>query len=214
MLDASEPNDQVGGAPSRGSLPTGPDRAAGSRGIESIHVVDRSASRSSTRCPPNLNSHNHNQHAGRPCFSLAIQIERSTSTLRYDISRLRNSASHVSSHAIHVYADCSPLHRSMTAEPSRERCKQSARQAMPMTIGRHCKRRPPHDLRIRGCRFYFGSSFNCGSTTDVAELRIRAMSGVAGSRISDSAAAAGLRMPYRPAWWVSGSMPACGGYLA
>jgi hypothetical protein len=46
------------------------------------------------RCPLNLNSHNHNhnhnQHAGRPCFSLANLIQRSTSTLRYDISRLRN----------------------------------------------------------------------------------------------------------------------------
>jgi len=45
VLDAPEPNDQVCGAPSRGSLATGLDGAAGSRGIESIHVVDRSASR-------------------------------------------------------------------------------------------------------------------------------------------------------------------------
>jgi hypothetical protein len=28
--------------------------------------------------PCNLNSHNHNQHAGRPCFSLAVQIARSS----------------------------------------------------------------------------------------------------------------------------------------
>ena len=26
------------------------------------------------RCPSKLNSHNHNQHAGRPCFSLAVLI--------------------------------------------------------------------------------------------------------------------------------------------
>jgi hypothetical protein len=44
VLDASEPNDQVGGALSRGSLPTGLHGAAGSRGIERIHVVERSAS--------------------------------------------------------------------------------------------------------------------------------------------------------------------------
>jgi hypothetical protein len=34
----------------------------------------------------NFNSHNHNQHAGRPCFSLAVLIERSNSTLCEDIS--------------------------------------------------------------------------------------------------------------------------------
>ena len=72
---------------------------------------------------PNPNSHNHNQHAGRPCFSLAVQIERSTSTLRYDIYRLRNRASRVSEHAIHAHAECSPLHQSTTAEPSCARCK-------------------------------------------------------------------------------------------
>jgi hypothetical protein len=88
-LDASEPNVQVGGAPPRGSLLTGLDWAAGSRGIENMHVVDRSASRLPDAMSLNLNSHNHNQHAGRPCFSLAIQIKRSTSTLRYDISRSR-----------------------------------------------------------------------------------------------------------------------------
>jgi hypothetical protein len=38
-------NVQAGGAPPRGSLLTGLDGAAGSRSIESIHVVDRSASR-------------------------------------------------------------------------------------------------------------------------------------------------------------------------
>jgi len=131
------------------------------------------------RCLVKLNSHNHNQHAGRPCFSLAVQIERSTSTLRYDISLLRNRASHVSAHAIHAHADCSPLHPSTTAEPSCVRCKQSAQPATRMTIGRQCMRRPPPDLLGWACRFHFRSSFNCGSTTDVAELRICAIDGSA-----------------------------------
>jgi hypothetical protein len=108
-----------------------------------------------TRCPLNPHSYNHNQHAGRPCFSLAVQIERSTSTSHYDISRHRNRSSHVRAHAIHAHADCSPLHRSTTAEPTSVRCNQSARPAMRMTIGRHCMRRPSHDLRSLACRFHF-----------------------------------------------------------
>jgi DNA-binding transcriptional LysR family regulator len=95
-----------------------------------------------------LNSHNHNQHDSSPCFYLAVQIERPTSTRRYDISLLRNRASHVSAHAIPLNADRSPLCRSRAAEPSCARCKTCARSAMRMTIGRHCKRRPPHDLLI------------------------------------------------------------------
>jgi hypothetical protein len=79
----------------------------------------------------------------RPCFSLAVQIERSKSTPRCDISLLRN---HVSAHAIHAHADWSLRHRSTTAEPSCAGCKQNARRATRMTIGRHCMRRPPHDL--------------------------------------------------------------------
>jgi hypothetical protein len=114
---------------------------------------------------------------GRPCFSLAVQVERSTSTLRYDISRLRNSASHVSAHAIHAHADCSPMHRSTAAEPSCARCKQSARPATPMTIGPHCMRRQPHDLLSWAYQFHFRSSFNCGGTTDGAELRTCARTG-------------------------------------
>jgi hypothetical protein len=112
-----------------------------------------------TQCLLNFNSHNHNQHAGRPCFSLAVQIERSMSTPRYDISRLQNIASHVSPHAIHARAHCSPRHRSTTAEPPCARCKQSARPATRMTIGRHCMRRPPHDLLSWACRSHFRSSF-------------------------------------------------------
>jgi hypothetical protein len=91
--------------------------------LKAFMLLTDAPAASSTRCPPNLNSHNHNQHAGRPCFSLAFQIERSTPTLRYDISRLRNSASHVSAHAIHAHADCSSLHRSTMTEPSGSRCK-------------------------------------------------------------------------------------------
>jgi hypothetical protein len=132
------------------------------------------------RRPLNLNSHN--QHAGRPCFSLAVLIGRPRSTLRYDISRFRTFASHVSVHAIHAHVDCSPLHRSMTTEPSCARCKQSARQATRMTIGPHCMRRQPHDLLGLACRFHFRSSFNCGGTTDGAELRTCAKGGSRHSR--------------------------------
>jgi hypothetical protein len=52
VLDASEPNVQVVGAPTHGSLFTELDGAAGARGIESIHVVDRSASRLLYAMPP------------------------------------------------------------------------------------------------------------------------------------------------------------------
>jgi hypothetical protein len=145
------------------------------RALKAFMSLSKAPAGSVTQCPPKLNSHNHNQHAGRPCFSLAVLIERPTSTPRYDISRLRNQASHVSAHAIHGHVDGSSLHRSTTAEPSCTRCKQSARPATRMTIGRHCMRRPPHDLLSWACRFRFRSSFDCGSTTDVAELRICAM---------------------------------------
>jgi len=58
--------------------------------LKAFMLLTEAPAGSSTRCPLNLNSHNHNQHAGRPCFSLAIQNERSTSALRYDIVRLGN----------------------------------------------------------------------------------------------------------------------------
>jgi hypothetical protein len=145
---------------------------AGAWSIDFPGVSEKAPAGGFKRCLLNLNSHNHNQHAGRPCFSLAVQIERSTSTPRCDISRLRKRGSHVSAHAIHAHADCSPLHRSTTAKPSSARCKQSARPATRMTIGRHCMRRPPHDLLSWACRFYFRSSFNRRSTTGAAELRI------------------------------------------
>src|SRR6266568_4504387 len=37
---------------------------------------------------------------------------------RYDISLIRNRASHVNGHALRAHADCSPLRRSTAAEPS------------------------------------------------------------------------------------------------
>jgi hypothetical protein len=70
-----------------------------------------------------------------------------------------NCGSHVA-HAVHAHVDCPPLHRSTTIEPSFARCKQSARPATRMTIGRHCMRRQPHDLLSWACRFHFRSSFN------------------------------------------------------
>src|SRR6266849_2419745 len=56
-------------------------------------------------------------------FYLAVQIDPPTSTPRYDISLLRNRASHVSAHAIPLRADRSSLRRSRAAEPSCARCK-------------------------------------------------------------------------------------------
>ena len=150
--------------------------------LKAFMLLTEATAGSSTRCPSNLNSHNHNQHAGRPCFSLAIQIERLTSTPHYDISRNRNRASYVSAHTIHAHADCSPQHRSTTAEPTYARCKQSARPAKRMTIGRHCMRRPAYNLLSWACRFHFRSSLNRGSTTDVAELCIRDATGFQSSR--------------------------------
>ena len=50
-------------------------------------------------------------------FYLAVLIERLTFAPRYDISLLRNRASHVSPHAIHARADRSPMRRLVPAEP-------------------------------------------------------------------------------------------------
>jgi hypothetical protein len=99
-----------------------------------------------TRCPLNLSSHNHNQHDSSPCFYLAVSVERSKSTPRYDISLRRNRAPHVSGPRIPMRTDRSPTRRS-AAEPSRAHCKDCARPATRMTIGRHCASRPPHDLQ-------------------------------------------------------------------
>jgi len=150
-----------------GSLLMGLDAAAGSRGIESIHVVDRSDS--SCACAKSESSHqpNHMRPGRRRRFYLAILTERSKSTPRYDISRLRNHASHVSAHAIHARADRSPMHLSIAAEQPCARCKQSAWPVTWMTIGRHGMRRPPHDLLSLGMSI----SLPIFNSTDVAELR-------------------------------------------
>jgi hypothetical protein len=112
------PNVQVGGAPAHGSLLTGLDGAAGSRGIESIHVVDRSA-RSCAEADPE--SSHHPNHMCPAAAALLSRRPKSSvrSLLRATIfPDLRNRASHVSAHANHAHADCSPLHRSTMAEPS------------------------------------------------------------------------------------------------
>ena len=46
--------------------------------LKAFMLLAEAPAGSLTRCLLNLNSHNHKQHAGRPCFSLAIQIERSS----------------------------------------------------------------------------------------------------------------------------------------
>ena len=102
--------------------------------LKAFMLLTEAPAGSSTRCPPNLNCHNHNQHAGRPCFSLAILIERLTAAPRCDICPARNGPSHISSQAIHVHANCSPLHQSTTAELSCARCNQSDRRVMRTTI--------------------------------------------------------------------------------
>jgi hypothetical protein len=151
-LDASEPNDPVGGAPPHGSLFTGLDGRQPALGtLKAFKSLTEAPAGSFARCPPNLNSHNHNQHAGRPCFSLAVQIERSKSTLRYDISLLRNCASQVSRMPFmrtRIAHRC--MHRSTAAEPSCARCKQRARPTMRDVTGptraRHAGGRIQHDL--------------------------------------------------------------------
>lgn len=106
VLDASEPIVQAGSTPTHRIALAELDGAAGSRGIESIHVVDRSASSCAGAQSESSDHPNHMRPGRRRRFYLAVQIERSTSPLRYDISRLRNIASHVSPHAIHAHADC------------------------------------------------------------------------------------------------------------
>jgi hypothetical protein len=44
--------------------------------LKAFMLLTEAPAGSFTRCPRNLNSHNHNQHAGRPCFSLAVAIGR------------------------------------------------------------------------------------------------------------------------------------------
>src|SRR5258705_11109232 len=149
---------------------------AGAWNIDFPGVSGKAPAGHFTRCPLNLNSHNHNQHAGRPCFSLAVLIEHPTSTPRYDISRLRKCASHLSAHAIHAHADCSPLHRNDGRTVVRPL--QTERSVGDADDNRTALYAPPTarftelDLSVSLSIF-----INCGSTTDVAELRICAKSG-------------------------------------
>jgi len=151
--------------------------AAGARIIDIIDVLAETDSRGVQRGGVKSQSIQPHAPGRRRRFYLAVLVGRPRSTLRYDISLLRNHASHVSGPAVPPYAGCSPLQRSTAAEPSCTRCKQCARPAMRMAIGRHCVRRRPHDLRILGCRLHFRCSFNSGSITDVATLRICARFG-------------------------------------
>lgn len=64
----------------------------------------------------NLNSHHHHQRGRRRRFYLAVLIERPTFAPRYDISLVRNRASHVSQHAIHACADRSRMRWLVAAE--------------------------------------------------------------------------------------------------
>jgi hypothetical protein len=57
-----------------------------------------------SHCPSHIST------PSRRCFYLAIQIAHPTSTLRYDISRLRTGASHVGVHAVYM--------RPRTVDPS------------------------------------------------------------------------------------------------
>jgi hypothetical protein len=132
VLDASEPNDQG----RRRSF----SRIIGQPALEALKafmLLTEAPAASTTRCPPNLNSHNHNQHAGRPCFSLAVLIEHLSSTPRYDISLRRNRASNIRGPAVPPRVDRWPMPRLVTAEPSCARCRECAWSAMRTTIGRH-----------------------------------------------------------------------------
>jgi hypothetical protein len=66
----------------------------------------------------NLNKPNHMRPGRWPRFYLAVLIERATSAPHYDISRLRNRASHVSPHVIHARTDRSRMRQSVAAELS------------------------------------------------------------------------------------------------
>ena len=47
------------------------------------------------RCPLNLKSHNHNQHAGRPCFYLAVLI--GLTLVSFSLSPFFPAATHIHS---------------------------------------------------------------------------------------------------------------------
>ena len=69
--------------------------------LKAFMLLTEAPAGSSTRCPPNLNCHNHNQHAGRPCFSLAFLIGRTKSTLNYAILQF-----FAHEHFLSLCADC------------------------------------------------------------------------------------------------------------
>jgi hypothetical protein len=105
--------------------------------------------------------------AGKPLY-LAVLIERPTSTPSYDISLLRNRASHVVALAILPRADCSPMHLSTAVALISVGCKQCDRPAARMTIGRigSAVHRIIYGFNIAG----FASALR--SITEVAALRI------------------------------------------
>ena len=100
VLDASEPNVQVGAAPPHGSLFTGLDGRQPALGaLKAFKSLTEAPAGFYTRCLLNLNSHNHNQHAGRPCFPLqsssSVQrlpcttIFRGSETMHHTTVRMR-----------------------------------------------------------------------------------------------------------------------------
>jgi hypothetical protein len=112
--------------------------ADGARIVEMLDVLSKTYGKGVPEGAQKLKTPQPHAPSRRRCFYLAVLIERSKFTLRYDISLLRNRASHVHRPAILPHADCSTLRRSTAAEPSCARCKQCARPATRMTIGRHC----------------------------------------------------------------------------
>jgi hypothetical protein len=169
VLDASEPNVQVAGAPAHGSLSQ--DWTA------RLALGALKAFMSLTEVPARVPERNRNLRI-IPTTSattaggayLAVLIEPSRPTPRYDISLLRNRASNFNGTAIPLHTDCVTLLRSTAAEPSCVRCKQCARPSDADAIERVCA--ADRAITELACRLHFRSSFNCGTTIDVAELRI------------------------------------------
>jgi len=66
-------NDRGGPWPDRSKKTAStPQKIAGSRNVDLKGISKNAPAGEFMRCPLNLNSHNHNQHAGRPCFYLAV----------------------------------------------------------------------------------------------------------------------------------------------
>jgi len=147
-------------------------RADGARIVDILDVLSKTYGSGDSEGAQKLTSLQPHAPGRRRRFYLAVLIERSKPAPRYDISLRRNRALRVNGPAFPPHADWSPLHRSTAAEPSCARCKRCTRPATRMTIGRHYKRRPSQDLLIWGCRFHFRLSFNSGSISDIAALRI------------------------------------------